>query len=543
MANTQGSLENPFCIDDIEPSRTPRANNGKAKAYYELHEDRPPTELPVDAIPSNSRARDKGKSRRDSNNVTSDHASTSRRSSNFTANRTPRTPAKPGAGDEVITIDDDEPPTCFTPRSKSSTMSGDAKAVVPSGSGTYAMSRTPSLPVTSPHFASTTVEKESSIPPPSRLAYLLANNPAQSRKTSVVPPASACLAEPWRDPAPLPRRNDYLGNSNKTPPQDVISAPVDMTDQRPLGPTIGIQPDTGRKQIASRHVETNATSIPARVNDVNEGSDTSSAPKVPDRARKTADATAFRLPSKPRAIKTASSAPWQKSGSARSDHKSTRNHALPPSSEPISKEESHSEPVSRPVSRRRRVEDSPTVTSNDSPSYQEENLKLDPITPDQELSASPPGSVLTPLDVDSAALGAHVSTSTVIPLPLVSSEKDTTRDNESAISAQSPQSNPIGLSSRDANAAAITQEPPEPIEHADRLGRYICKAHKPGLVAPEAPRNKQLNLEILTDFVVSLNELHKDAERDIVAARRKIEVTLRHHLDERYEEHAYLVKV
>jgi hypothetical protein len=126
MANTQGSFENPFCIDVIEPSRPPRANNGKAKAYYEVQNDRPRTDLPVDAIPSESRAWGEGKSRRDSNNVTSDHAGV----------QTSRQTEHHGL----------------------------------------------------------------------RLAYVLANNTAQSRKTSVVPPAR--LAEPRRDPVPLPCRSD-----------------------------------------------------------------------------------------------------------------------------------------------------------------------------------------------------------------------------------------------------------------------------------------------------------------------------------------------
>jgi hypothetical protein len=48
---------------------------------------------------------------------------------------------------------------------------------------------------------------------------------------------------------------------------------------------------------------------------------------------------------------------------------------------------------------------------------------------------------------------------------------------------------------------------------------------------------------MLTHAAVSVSELHGDVEKDIVVARRKIEITLRHHLDERYEDHAYLVKV
>jgi hypothetical protein len=42
---------------------------------------------------------------------------------------------------------------------------------------------------------------------------------------------------------------------------------------------------------------------------------------------------------------------------------------------------------------------------------------------------------------------------------------------------------------------------------------------------------------------VSLSELHDGAEKDIVTARRGMEATLKHHLEERYEDHAYLVKV
>jgi hypothetical protein len=477
MANTQGSLENPFCIDDVEPPRPSRSNNGKAKAYYELHDDRPPTELPVDAIPTNIRAWDKGKSRQDSNNVTSDHATTFRRNSNFTTNRTSRTTAKLGVGDEVITIDDDEP--CFISRSESSTASDDAKTRTPSGSGTYAMPRTLSMPVRSPHFASTAAEKESSIPPPSRLAYLLANNPAQSRKPSVVQPAR--LGELCRSPTSLPRRNNHLGNSAKTPPQDVNAVPVDVTDQRPLGPPIGAQADPGRGQTTSRQVETNATSIPARVNDVNKGSNTNSTPKVPDRARKSADAPAFRLSSKPRAIKTASSAPWRASSSARSDHDPTRKHALPPSPGP----------VIRPVSRGNPVGDSPPVTSHDNPGPQKENLQLDQVVPDRESSALTPGSFSALPEVDSAAMGAHVSTPTVASLPLASSGKDTTQDNEFAASAQSSQLISPGSSSHDSNATAITQEPPEPMEHAERPGKYLQETHKPDPFVSEKLENEQ----------------------------------------------------
>jgi hypothetical protein len=529
MANTQGSLENPFCIDGVEPPRPPRSNNGKAKAYYELHDDRPPTELSVNAIPTNSRAWDKGKSRRESNNVTSDHATTFRRNSNFTPNGTSRATARPGVGDEVITIDDDEP--CFTPRSESSTMPGDAKARTASGSRTFAMPRTPSLSVTSPHFASIAVEKESSTPPPSRLAYLLANNPAQSRRPNVVPPAR--LEEPCRGPASLRRRNNHLGNSDKTPPQHVNAALVDMTDQKPLGRPIGAQADPGRGQTTTKQVETNATPIPARVSYVNEGSNTTSTPKVSDRARKSADAPAFRLPSKPRAVKTASSAPWRISSSARSDHDPVRNHALPPSPGPII----------RPASKGHRMEGSPPVTSHDSPGPQKENPLLDQVVPDRELSASSSGSVPALPDVDSAAMGAQLSTPTITSLPLASSEKETTRDNESTASAQSPQLNSLGSNSHDVNAATITQEPPEPIEHAERPGEYLHKANKSDPVALEKLENELRLLYMLTYSAVSVSELHGDAEKDIVVARRKIEITLRHHLDERYEDHAYLVKV
>jgi hypothetical protein len=529
MANTQGSLENPFCIDDVEPPRPPRSDKAKAKAYYELHDDRPPTELPVDAIPTNSRARDKGKSRRDSNNpTTSDHATTFRRSSDSTTNRTSRTPAKPGIGHEIITIDDDGP--SFTPQSastrrESSTMSSDAKAVVPSGSGTHAASRTPSLPLSGfpanlqawAQVASTVVEKETITPPPSRLAYLLANSTTHA--PNVTTPAERPEG-PWRGSAPISHTRDHVGNSDKTSPHSGNAAPLHMTVHRPLDPPIGARADSGREQATSRHVETNATSIPARINDINEGRNTISSPEVPERARKSADLLAPRLSSKPRAIKTASSAPWRTSG--RADYHPAKQNANPLSSGPVPKEDSHSDPVSRSVSRpvskpisrpvsiERSVHDRSPETSNDISGREEENLQLDQVVPDPKLNASPTGPVSALPDVNSTAMGAHSSTPTDESLPLPPS--DTSREDESA---QSPQSNPVDSRTHDVDVAAITQNHFDPTE-------------------PETTEH--------TERMVSLSELHGDAEKDIGAARRKIEVTLRHHLDERYEDHAYLVK-
>jgi hypothetical protein len=494
MANTQGSLENPFCIDDIETLRPSRPDKGKAKAYYELHDDKPPTELPVDELSAVNRALDRGKSNRGSNyNATPDRASSSRRLSNFTTNKTSRTPAKPGVGDEVITIDDDEP--YFTPQTPqtlqellrsqeqlrrellgdASFISSEAKDVIPSRSGVHPVPLTSSLPLSghasprfgqpqaSSHLESRAGEKEKVTPPTSRLVNLLVGDTAELLNTN------GALARPteesWRGPAPISHRYNHHNNANGTFPH-INAAQVDMEDQRSLNPPIGGRAGHEREQTTSRRVETNATSIPARVNVANEVGKTTDSPEVSERARKGGDLPAFRLLSKPRAIKTASSAPWRTSGNERSVHQPAKNHAHSPSSEAGSKGKSHSASVSR----RRDVDERPAEASSSSSGHQKENPELHRVVRERSSNAIILGTVSTPSSVEPTAMGAQISTSTATPLPLLSS--DTTPGNASTIPTLSSRLNPLDLRSHDANVIT-TPKPPEPVEHSERSGKIL----------------------------------------------------------------------
>jgi hypothetical protein len=47
----------------------------------------------------------------------------------------------------------------------------------------------------------------------------------------------------------------------------------------------------------------------------------------------------------------------------------------------------------------------------------------------------------------------------------------------------------------------------------------------------------------LTRYAVSSARVQADSSQDLESARQMVEASLKHHLDDRYEDHAYLVKV
>jgi hypothetical protein len=505
MANTQGSQENPFCIDDIEPPKPPHPGKGKAKAYYELHDDKPPTELPVDNIPAINRVRDKVKSNRDSINATGDRQFSYHRSANLTANKTSRTPAaRHGAQDEIIIIDDDEPYfTSQTPseqlRRETDLMSNEEKAMLPSGSRAHAVPPAPSLPLSglfSPHFGRRQAlphavpevgEKGKPIPTTSRPVDPVVINTAQSPNIDVALAGSPQGS--WRGATPISHGHNQYGNTDKTFQQGVNITPDDMANQRSFALPIGDRVDPEREQTTSRRVSTNATSIPARVNITNEVGKTSGSPDVPERARNGGNANAFqsptfKMPSKPRASKTASNDPWRPSGDERSVHQSERKHAYSQSSVPVPEGNSYSAsvPMRRDVDER--PERAPSSSSNSS--HQKENPEHHQAVEARLMNGILVGSVSALSAVVPTTTGAHTSASTAPPLPLLSS--GTTPDNASTILA--PSSGPNSVSSKSL-----------------------------------------------------LSELHDSATKDIAIARRGIEALLKHHLEVRYEDHAYLVKV
>jgi hypothetical protein len=441
MANTQGSQENPFCIDDIEPPRPPHPGKGKAKAYYELHDDKPPTELPVDKIPAVNRARDQGKSNRDSINATGHRQFSYRRYANLTTNKTSRTPAaKHGVEDRVIIIDDDE--RYFVPQTPSEQlqretglMSNETKAVLPSGSRAHVVPPVPSLPLSGlfsprfgrphalPHVVQGAGEKEESIPTNLRPVDPVVNNTAQSPNIDVA--LAGSLQGSWRGATPISHRYNHHSNTGKAFPQGVNITPDDMVNQRSLAPPIGGRADSEREQTTSRRVKTNATSIPARVNITNEVEKTTGSPEVLERAHKGGDPPTFKMPSNPRAIKTASNAPWRPSGNEQSVHQSARNYAYPQSSAPVSEGDSYSASVPK----RRDVDERLTATE------------------------------------------AHTSTLTAPPFPSMSS--GTTPDNAFAISTSSSGLNSVGSRWHGVNSMTIMQNPVEAIDHLERSGKFL----------------------------------------------------------------------
>jgi hypothetical protein len=407
MANTQGTAENPFCIDDIEPPRPPRPDKGnaKAKAYYELHDDKSLTDLPVDGKPTVNRAPNEGKSNRNSINAARDRQISYGRHANITTNSSSRTPAaRHGVEDEVIIIDDDEP--SFTPQTPSKqlqretgSMPSETKAVIPSGSRAHAVPPAPSLSLSglfSPRFG--------------RPHVLL----GAGEKEKLIPPTSRPV-----DPV--------VKNVNKTFPQGVSTTPVEIANKRTLAPPTGDPADPEREQATSRRVNTNATSIPTRVNVINEVKKTIHSPEVPERARKGVESSASKMPMKPRAIKTASSAPWRPSGNDRSIHQSARNHAYSPISVPVSKGNSYSAQVSK----RRNVDERPDETSNTSSSHQKETPEHYRVVEATSLNGLVLDSVSALPDVNPTTTGAHASTSAAPLLPLLSS--GTTPKNAFAI--------------------------------------------------------------------------------------------------------------
>jgi hypothetical protein len=330
-------------------------------------------------------------------------------------------------------------------------------------------------------------------------------------------PEAGRRASPQRSittlPSPYP-----LGRTNRLVPQAVGAIQATDSDQKPSHSPIGDRADSGREQTLGRRVGADATSTPMRVdNNAQEGKLTT-LPRVLDEARGSGEVDVPRTTLKPRAVKRAKSPPQRKPDSERSTREESKNHADSPDSVPVPNRHTNDRPPARARELDKRL--SQTVSGQH---------KKTTLT--KQARNTLPGDAVA--DIGRIDMGAQAST----PKPGISNAAVFETLKEARTSSHTPT-----LLTPDSPEAEVRHSIEEYLacpEITERRGKSTHRTYLPLLYVGDCYGYWTL----LIRPVVLASQIQLDALTDVVTARQGIEKSLKHHLDGRREDHAYLVKV